>query len=175
MSAAAVAYSNINEGYLKTSHNIRHDYAETKVGGQSDILSEQASRQGAYGDWRDQFFKNGYTVIKGAISRERAEAYRKTALEWFQKFPFGFDINNKETWKEENLPVLMNGGMVLGYSAAHEKWVWEARRYELNLWKTLFNSRANKITSFAASVSLELSNHLLGFGAQMNCSSLSML
>lgn len=84
MSAAAVACSNINRGYLKTSHNIKHDYADTKIGGQSDILSEQANRQGAHGDWRDHFFKNGYTVIKGAIPREHADTYRKTALEWFQ-------------------------------------------------------------------------------------------
>ncbi|KAJ5662812.1 hypothetical protein N7507_003543 [Penicillium longicatenatum] len=127
MSAAAIGYSNVNEGYLKTSHNIKHDYAEKKVGGQSGILSEQADRQEAYGDRRDQFLKNVYTVIKGAIPRERADTYRETTLEWFHKFLFEFDIKNKETWKEDNLPVMMNGGMVLGYAASHEKWVWEAR------------------------------------------------
>lgn len=68
---------------------------------------------------------------------------------------------------------MMNGGMVLGYSAAHEKWVWEARRYELTSSKPRFNAMANKITASAALVSPGLLNHLLGFGAQMSCSSLS--
>lgn len=90
--------------------------------------SKPRARAGSYGDWRDEFFKKGYTVIKGAIPRERADAYREIALAWFQKFPFGFDINDKGTWTDDKLPVMMKGGMILNYCAAHEKWVWEARR-----------------------------------------------
>lgn len=114
-------------GYLKNSHGVVHDYSTTKVGGENTLLSSQINQ--TFGDWRDDFFKKGYIVIKGAIPRERADAYREKAIDWFQKFPFGFDINDKNTWKEENLPVMMKGGMVLNYCAAHEKWVWEARRY----------------------------------------------
>ncbi|PYI10267.1 hypothetical protein BO78DRAFT_458697 [Aspergillus sclerotiicarbonarius CBS 121057] len=93
----------------------------------SDVLSNQAAQKTTFGDWRDDFFKKGYTVVKGAIPRERADACREQALDWFQKFPFGFDINDKSTWKAETLPVMMKGGMVLNYCAAHEKWAWEAR------------------------------------------------
>jgi hypothetical protein len=125
MASSSVLPQSINSTYVKNSHGVVYDYADTKVSGQSDILSKQAA--GKFGDWRDEFFKSGYTVIKGAIPRERAEEYRQRAIEWLQKFPFGFDINDKSTWKEENLPVMMNGGMVLNYCAAHEKWVWEAR------------------------------------------------
>jgi hypothetical protein len=114
-----------NGGYLKTSHGINHDYSTTKVGGATDILEKQMSQK--FGDWRDDFFTNGYTVVKGAIPRERAIQYRERAMEWFQKFDFGFDINDKSTWTQEHLPVMMNGGMIMGYSATHEKWVWEAR------------------------------------------------
>ncbi|CAG8233886.1 unnamed protein product [Penicillium salamii] len=114
-----------NGGYLKTSHGIKHDYTDTKVGGETDILAKGSKEK--FGDWRDEFFTNGYTVVKGAIPRERAIQYRERAMDWFQKFPFGFDINDKSTWKEDHLPVVMNGGMVIGYCATHEKWVWEAR------------------------------------------------
>ncbi|KAJ5683464.1 hypothetical protein N7462_006629 [Penicillium macrosclerotiorum] len=116
-----------NGGYLKTSHGINHDYENTQVGGATDILAKQASSKEKFGDWRDDFFSEGFTVVKGAISREKAIQYRERAMEWFQKFPFGFDIHDKRTWTEDHLPIMMNGGMVMGYCATHEKWVWEAR------------------------------------------------
>jgi hypothetical protein len=39
----------------------------------------------------------------------------------------GLDLKDKSTWTEEHLPVMVNGGMIMNYCAAHEKWVWEAR------------------------------------------------
>jgi hypothetical protein len=118
-----------NSGYLQTSHKKMHDYQTTKVGGVTNILDLQAENKTAFGDWRDDFFTKGYTVVKGAIPRERAIAYRDKAMDWFSKFEFGLDLNDKSTWTEEHLPVMMNGGMVMNYCAAHEKWVWEARWY----------------------------------------------
>ncbi len=71
----------------------------------------------------------GYAVIKCAIPRERALSYRQEALDWLLKFNLGLDYSDKSTWHKDHLPVMMNGGMVLNYCAAHEKWVWEARWY----------------------------------------------
>ncbi|KAL1890763.1 hypothetical protein Sste5346_008088 [Sporothrix stenoceras] len=112
--------------YLQNSHGTVHDY-DTKVGGTHDILASQANQNIPFGDWRDDFFSKGYVVIKGAIPRERADQYRATAMDWFNKFPFGFDMNDKSTWVQEKLPMMMKGGMILNYCAAHEKWVWDAR------------------------------------------------
>ncbi|KAL2839808.1 hypothetical protein BJY01DRAFT_257566 [Aspergillus pseudoustus] len=133
MAPAAVAptstvdLSTYTSGYLKTSHGIQHDYATTKIGGATDILAKQAQQGVVFGDWRDEFFSKGYTVVKGAIPREKADGYRRKALDWFSQFPFGFVVNDKSTWTQEHLPVMMNGGMIMNYSATHEKWVWEAR------------------------------------------------
>lgn len=115
------------DGFLSTTKNIVQDYSSTKIGGTTDILSSQADTKVPFGDWRDDFFKDGYHVIRGAIPRERADAYRERALDWFAKFDFGFDINNRDTWIQEYLPMMMKGGVILNYCAAHEKWVWEAR------------------------------------------------
>jgi hypothetical protein len=116
-----------NSLYLQTSHKKVHDYQTTEVGGVTDILEQQAGRKTTFGDWRDDFFSKGYTVVKSAIPRERAIAYREEAMNWFSRFDFGLDLNDKSTWTEEHLPVMMNGGMVMNYCAAHEKWVWQAR------------------------------------------------
>ena len=116
-----------NSAYLQNSHKKVHDYQSTKVGGVTNILEQQAERKVPFGDWRDDFFTKGYTVVKGAIPRDRAIAYREKAMDWFSKFDFGLDLKDKITWTEDHLPVMMNGGMVMNYCAAHEKWVWEAR------------------------------------------------
>ncbi|PMD37067.1 hypothetical protein L207DRAFT_396061, partial [Hyaloscypha variabilis F] len=80
-----------------------------------------------FGDWRDEFFAKGYIVLKGVVPQERALDYQRRALEWLPKFNLGLDLNDKSTWTQEYLPVMMNAGMVLNYCAAHEAWMWEAR------------------------------------------------
>ncbi len=82
-----------------------------------------------YNDWRDDFFRDGYVVIKGAVPKDRAEAYQSAALDWLEGFNLGFDRNDKSTWKKENLPQSWKGGMYLHFKAAHEKYVWDARWY----------------------------------------------
>ena len=59
-----------------------HDYQTTKAGGVTNILELQAESKTAFGDWHDDFFTKGYTVVKGAIPREKA-------MDWFSKFDFG--------------------------------------------------------------------------------------
>jgi hypothetical protein len=114
--------------YLANSYKKTFDY-DTKVGGATDLLENQAKHKTSFGDWRDDFFTKGYSVVKGAIPRERAIQYRERAMEWLSKFDLGLDLNDNETWTEEHLSVVMNGGMVLNFCAAYERWVWEARWY----------------------------------------------
>lgn len=89
------------------------------------ILDAGASE--TYGDWRDEFYAKGYTVIKGAINPIKAQKYRQKALDWISSFDTPFDINDRATWKSENLPQSFKAGMYLNYCAAHEKFVWDAR------------------------------------------------
>lgn len=115
-------------GFLDTSNEVVADYADTEIRGDTDILSSRATSKVPFGDWRDDFFRNGYHVIKGAVPRERADSYRQRMLKWLDSFGLGFDINDKATWVQEHLPMMMKGGMILNYCAAHEAWAWEARR-----------------------------------------------
>ncbi|KAL2857316.1 hypothetical protein BJY01DRAFT_242388 [Aspergillus pseudoustus] len=89
--------------------------------------SLQANAQVEHGDWRDDFFKQGFYVFKNAVSREKAtDYYYAKALSWLQSFDNGFDLNNRETWVKEKLPQSFKN-MYLGYCAAHEKFMWDAR------------------------------------------------
>ncbi|KAI3014274.1 hypothetical protein CBS147482_3869 [Aspergillus niger] len=80
-----------------------------------------------YGDWRDEFHKNGCVVIKNVISPERAKYYCDKQIEWLKSFDLGFDENDESTWTTEHLPISFKGGMYYGYAAPHEKISWEAR------------------------------------------------
>ncbi|KAM0415970.1 hypothetical protein ACHAPT_013069 [Fusarium lateritium] len=91
------------------------------------LPSLYANSQQVYGDWRDDFFKNGYYIFKGAVSKDKAQDYYyKKALDWLQSFDNGFDINNKETWNKDHLPQSFKN-MYLHYCGAHEKFIWDAR------------------------------------------------
>lgn len=66
-----------------------------------------------YGDWRDEFHRNGCCVIKNVISKEKAQYYAQKQLDWLKKFELGFDENDESTWTSDHLPVAFKGGYVL--------------------------------------------------------------
>lgn len=80
-----------------------------------------------YGDWRDEFHKNGCVLIKNVISAERAKYYADKQIEWLKNFELGFDEKDPSTWTADHLPVSFKGGMYFAYGSAHEKFTWEAR------------------------------------------------
>ncbi|KUJ15036.1 phytanoyl-CoA dioxygenase [Mollisia scopiformis] len=79
-----------------------------------------------YGDWRDDFYKNGYAVIKNAITPEKAKSYQDRALDWVQSFDLGLDLKDSTTWTEAHLPKSFKN-MYHYYCAGHEKFLWDAR------------------------------------------------
>ncbi|KAJ5570854.1 hypothetical protein N7535_004514 [Penicillium sp. DV-2018c] len=79
-----------------------------------------------YGDWRDEFHRNGCIILRNVITSERAKYYADKQIEWLKNFELGFDENDESTWTAEHLPVSFRGGKYY-YGVAHEKSVWEAR------------------------------------------------
>lgn len=63
-----------------------------------------------YGDWRDEFHKNGCVVIKNVITPERAKYYREKQIQWLKNFELGFDENDESTWTVDHLPISFKGG-----------------------------------------------------------------
>lgn len=81
----------------------------------------------SFGDWRDDFHRDGCAVIKNCVTPERAEYYKQKQIEWLKSFNLGFDPEDRTTWTKDHLPVSFKGGMYFGYGSNHEKFVWEAR------------------------------------------------
>lgn len=106
------------------------------------VTSLDDSAVETFGDWRDDFFRDGYIVLKGVVPKDRAAYYRQKALDWLGSFDKGFDINDRSTWTEEHLPQSFKAGMYLNYCAAHEKYVWQAKQEQgvLDAFATLWGT-----------------------------------
>ncbi|KAJ9137882.1 Phytanoyl-dioxygenase [Pleurostoma richardsiae] len=81
----------------------------------------------SYCDWRDDLIRDGFAVVKGVITPERAQYYLDSLFEWLETFPYGFKKDDKSTWGPANLPAHVKSGMYHGYAVSHEKFFWEAR------------------------------------------------
>jgi hypothetical protein len=90
------------------------------------VAHYETAKATIYGDWRDDFYKNGYAVIKHAVSEAKAKAYQDRALEWVQSFNLGLDLKDPSTWTKEHLPQSFKS-MYHAYCAGHEKFMWDAR------------------------------------------------
>jgi hypothetical protein len=59
------------------------------------------------GDWRESLFRDGYVVVKGVLSPEKAKSYQDRMLQWLETFPYGFNASDPSTWTKEHLPEHM--------------------------------------------------------------------
>ncbi|KAK3070159.1 hypothetical protein LTR53_010944 [Teratosphaeriaceae sp. CCFEE 6253] len=83
-----------------------------------------------FGDWRDDLVRDGYVVVKGAVPKERAEAYQDEMLTYLETFAggLGFKRDDPSTILEKHLPVIHERGMIHGYGAGHETFCWNMRQ-----------------------------------------------
>ncbi|WVW86105.1 hypothetical protein I302_108144 [Kwoniella bestiolae CBS 10118] len=71
--------------------------------------------------------RKGYTVVKGALSAEKSLEYVSRAFDWLEGFNKGFKRDDRSTWRPENLPAFVWGGLFNRHGVQHEQWVWDVR------------------------------------------------
>ncbi|EGV63738.1 hypothetical protein PSN45_004196 [Yamadazyma tenuis] len=81
-----------------------------------------------YGDWRDDLINDGFAVVKGALTKEKAKVYQNEAFDWITSFGTELDIKNPETWINKNIPVQSKINTFTGYRVPHEKFMWDIRQ-----------------------------------------------
>ncbi|KAH3680267.1 hypothetical protein WICMUC_000449 [Wickerhamomyces mucosus] len=94
------------------------------------LIEETAAKisAGSYKDWRDDLLREGYVVIKGAIPKTKAESYQKDIFNWLESFGTELNIQDKSTWKKENLPAASKISSFTKFSLPHEKFFWNIRQ-----------------------------------------------
>lgn len=53
----------------------------------------------------------GYTVVKGVISEDKAQAYVDRMYQWMESFGLGFKRDDRSTWRADNVPNFAKGGL----------------------------------------------------------------
>lgn len=64
--------------------------------------------------------RDGYAVVKGVLSKEKAAGYVDEIYEWLESFGLGFKRDDPSTLREECLPVIHQKGLIQAYGAPHE-------------------------------------------------------
>ncbi|KAK9484584.1 hypothetical protein V1527DRAFT_469697 [Lipomyces starkeyi] len=78
-------------------------------------------------DWFRDLIRDGYCVVKGAVSREHAAEYVEAVYQWLESFNLGFDRNDPSTFHKDHLPVIGSKGICNDYGVSHEDFVWKVR------------------------------------------------
>lgn len=92
-----------------------------------ETLRLTASNSPDVQDWETDLARDGYAVIKGAVTKAKAAEYADRMYTYLEGFGLGFDRKDRSTWTGACLPNINNKGMCLDYAVAHEDFVWEVR------------------------------------------------
>lgn len=104
--------------------------ATPTTSGESDCRMKVDGTDPVFGDWRDDLVRDGYAVVKGAVSPARAAETADKMYALIESFGMGFDRNDPSTVHPDKLPVITEKGMLLAYGACHEDFVWAVRSEE---------------------------------------------
>ncbi|GAA5854282.1 hypothetical protein JCM9279_005107 [Rhodotorula babjevae] len=81
----------------------------------------------AYNDFRDDLVRDGYAVVKGVMSPERAQHYVGEFHQWLEDFKLGYKRDDPSTIREDCLPIIHQKGLIQAYGAPHESFTWGVR------------------------------------------------
>jgi len=93
-------------------------------------------------EWAQHLKEHGWAVVKGVVSKEKCEQFYGGMWDFMARFGTGIDRNDRATWKDENWPPALHGGLMHGYGVGHEQFVWDARSEEgiINIFAKLWNT-----------------------------------
>ncbi|WWC88322.1 uncharacterized protein L201_003230 [Kwoniella dendrophila CBS 6074] len=120
--------------------------------------------RGHEGDYLPELQSRGWTVVKNAISTEKAKQYEDEAYKWLESFGKGFDKNDRNTWKVKNLPWFAKGGLFNRHGAAHEQWAWDIRSEKgiIDTFAKIWGTDELLVSFDGVNVSLPFKNEDLG-------------
>ncbi|VUC26861.1 unnamed protein product [Clonostachys rosea] len=78
-------------------------------------------------EWMKELHTKGWTIVRGAVPKERAAYYTDKSYEWLESWGLGFQRSDPSTRKEANVPWYIRGGLYARYGIAHEQFVWDLK------------------------------------------------
>ncbi|CAK7200160.1 hypothetical protein SEUCBS139899_002851 [Sporothrix eucalyptigena] len=78
-------------------------------------------------EWMMNLKTKGWTIVPGVLSPEKAQHYADQGYSWLESWGLGFDRDDRNTRKPDQLPFSIRGGLYARYGLAHEQFVWDLR------------------------------------------------
>ncbi|KAK7202668.1 hypothetical protein BZA70DRAFT_100379 [Myxozyma melibiosi] len=78
-------------------------------------------------DWFVDLIRDGYCIVKGAVSKEHCEEYVQNIYELLESFKLGFDRRDPSTIHKTKLPPMTEKGILKDNAISHEDFVWKVR------------------------------------------------
>lgn len=134
--AMTISYSDFDPDVILKGIDTSHDFGFTFGPNPSPVpasifeTTEKEIVSKEYDDWRDEFTKDGYAVIKGVLPKEKAKEYQTKAFDWATSFGTDLDMNNPKTWVTANIPPISDINVFFSNAVAHEKFMWDIRTEE---------------------------------------------
>ncbi|KAK4334659.1 hypothetical protein RTBOTA2_003395 [Rhodotorula toruloides] len=109
-----------------------------------------------YGDFRDDIVRDGFAVVKNALSPERAQHYVQEIHQWLEDFGLVYKRDDPSTVKEECLPIIHQKGLLQAYGIPHERFTWGVRCEPgvIGVFEKLFNTEDLLVSFDIVNVSL---------------------
>ncbi|EIW66566.1 hypothetical protein TREMEDRAFT_34783 [Tremella mesenterica DSM 1558] len=93
----------------------------------------------------------GFVVIPGVIPEEKAKQYASQAYDWMESWGLGFDRNDPSTWRTENLPFNLRGGIFGRGGMSYQQFVWDIKQDPnvIDKWEQIWGTK-ELVTSYDA-------------------------
>ncbi|KAL7409791.1 hypothetical protein BDY24DRAFT_195714 [Mrakia frigida] len=117
------------------------------------------SPEAAYGDFRDQLFKDGWAVVPKAFSEENAKAYASKGHDFLESHNLGYDRNDPLTFQAHLLPTVSRGGLVNLYGVGQEQFAWDVRQEQgiIDVFSKIWGTEELLVSMDAVNLSVPLS------------------
>jgi hypothetical protein len=71
--------------------------------------------------------EDGWTIVKGALSKDEVDISRKYFWDWLQSLGSGIQQDNIETWSDENWPGDIYSGFIGSHGISQSQFAWYVR------------------------------------------------
>lgn len=127
-----------------------------------------ATKGDADPQWLKDLQRDGYAVVKGVISKEKAAEYALAGENWLEGFKLGYKRDDPSTWDVKHLPRHNRGGLYSQYSFAHSQFVWDAKSEPkiIELFETIWGTPELTVSFDGGSLAVPLpAEQVQGHGA----------
>jgi len=108
--------------------------------------------------WMKDLMRDGFVLVKGVITPEKAAEYVNQGEDWLEGFNLGYKRDDPSTWDVKSLPKHIKGGLYSHFSFAHSQFVWDCKTEPkiVELFETIWGTEKLTVSFDGGSLAIPL-------------------